>query len=121
MGLLLHICIDILYIVEVLKTLNHLVDCFTLLIGNFLEVVGDVGEFGRGDFQSVFFEVRLDLCEAFRITVDSDALLAGIFVFLFVEFVANSEVDEVKNHLVHVEVVLLLECELCEVVEEECK
>ena len=57
----------------------------------------------------------LDVAEALRITIDSDfACFLVLVVFIF-----YSVVDEVENHLVHINTVLLLECEHALVVEEE--
>ncbi len=47
---LLHVGIYALHVVEVFELLDHLVNGFALLVGDFFEVVGHVGELGAGDF-----------------------------------------------------------------------
>ena len=111
----LHIGVDGLDVVEVFEALHHLVDGLTLFGGDILEVVGDAGEFGTGDLEAVLLEMFLDGAEAGGVAIDGDAVL----LLVLVELIVDTIVDEVENHLVHIQTILLLEGEDGLVVEEE--
>ena len=55
----LHVCEDILNVVELLELLNHLVDGLTLLGCDVLLVVGDVGELTADILEALLLEVLL--------------------------------------------------------------
>ena len=58
----LHVCVDVLYIIELLKALNHLVDGSTLLSIKVLKVVRYVCELATDIFEALLLEELLDLC-----------------------------------------------------------
>ena len=59
----LHVRVDGLHVVEVLQTLNHLVDGLALLGRHVLQVVGDTGELCTCHLETVLLQVLLDSTE----------------------------------------------------------
>ena len=114
-SLRLHVRVDCLHVIEVFELLHHLVDGLTLFRRHILQVVGDTCELSTRDLETVLLQMLLDSAEALGVAIDGDAVL----LFVLVELVFHAIVNEVENHLVHIQSVFLLESEDCLVVEQE--
>ena len=111
----LHVCVNVLHVVELLKTFNHLVDGSTLLSVKVLKVVRYVCELATDIFEALLLEELLYLCVSlYVVTIDSDCALLVVLVKL----VLYVEVDKLKDKLFHIYAVLLLKSEHTLVVEE---
>ena len=82
-----HVVENVLHVFVFLNFFKELVHAFAFFGSNVLEVVGDAFEFGRNDFETVIFEVLLDICIFFESTVEND------FVFIMFEFI-DTVIDE---------------------------
>ena len=118
---LLHVGIDVLYVVELFEAFYHLLNDGTLLVVHLLEVVGDVGELSSDILEALLLKIFLYLSVGFRVTVDGDGCLVLVFVILFVKLVIDVVVDEFEDEFLHIDTVLFLEREDALVVEEEAE
>ena len=110
-----HVGIHGLHIIKFFQTLHHFVYRFTFFGSDIFQIVWHVSELGANNLKTIFLQISLNLSKTFGIAINR----YGIFFLVFVKFILNSEIYQLQNEVVHVQVIFLSEREHAFVIKKE--